>query len=412
MTPNRPAIRTSPFSHALCVVIAAGCALFAFSATAYGNEPMEPLYDVTQARGLKPEIYPFPSGITPSMIPVPQDNTIATNDLRNAITLISFHKGKLKTEHYFRDAYDQLRGGGTYLPVFSGDTIGFGQERIFLLFNLRNRRHESYRVAPSLEETIKRIAVADGPMRHFIFEIEYLGRSSTGERLLTSKLMRLSLNDGEIRTVWEVPRVIGNVWSVVGDKIFLWRFRHNTLQVVDMMFEPAHHPLADAINTHKNSIDFTWIYAHPSLPFVILFGGKNDGAVISWEREDTRPKPLVGEEIVLKQFLFSPDGKWLTFKTEHLSKGAEKTYLMPVSEKYPNYLGSPILLMNRSFQDRCANWTQNPTAFVATSRNELFRWKLTSDAYPEAGDMDLHDYIVQKDLEKLTREKRQGLGQD
>jgi len=26
--------------------------------------------------------------------------------------------------------------------------------------------------------------------------------------------------------------------------------------------------------------------------------------------------------------------------------------------------------------------------------------------------MDLHDYIVQKDLEKLTREKRQGLGQD
>jgi hypothetical protein len=140
--------------------------------------------------------------------------------------------------------------------------------------------------------------------------------------------MRLSLNDGEIRTVWEVPRVIGNVWSVVGDKIFLWRFRHNTLQVVDMMFEPAHHPLADVINKHKNSIDFTWIYAHPSLPFAILFGGKNDDAVISWEREDTRPKPLVGEEIVLKQFLFSPDGKWLTFKTEHLSKRAEKAFLM------------------------------------------------------------------------------------
>jgi len=68
--------------------------------------------------------------------------------------------------------------------------------------------------------------------------------------------------------------------------------------------------------------------------------------------------------------------------------------------------------MDRSFQDRCANWTHNPTAFVATSRNELFRWELTRDAYPEAGDMDLHDYIVQKDLEKLTREKRQGLGQD
>jgi hypothetical protein len=109
---------------------------------------MQELYDVTQARSLKPEIYPFPSGITPSMIPVPQDNTIATNDLRNAITLISFHKGKLKTDHYFRNAYDQLRGGGTFLPVFSGDTIGFGQDRIFLLFNFRNRRHESLSGGP------------------------------------------------------------------------------------------------------------------------------------------------------------------------------------------------------------------------------------------------------------------------
>ncbi|WP_225073355.1 hypothetical protein [Desulfuromonas sp. CSMB_57] len=60
----------------------------------------------------------------------------------------------------------------------------------------------------------------------------------------------------------------------------------------------------------------------------------------------------------------------------------------------------------------CNTWTKNPTAFVASGGDELNRWELTRDAYPEAGDMDLHDYIVQKDLEKLTREKRQGLGQD
>jgi hypothetical protein len=178
------------------------------------------------------------------------------------------------------------------------------------------------------------------------------------------------------------------------------------------MFEPAHHPLADAINTHKKTVDFTWVYSHPTLPFAILEGSRYFETVISWGREDTGPKPLVGEGIALKQFLFSPDGKWLTFKAEYILQGKEKTYLMPVSEKYPNYLGSPILLMDRSFQDRCANWTQNPTAFVATSRDELFRWALTSNFYPEAGDMDLHNYIVQKDLEKLTREKRQGLGQD
>ena len=370
---------------------------------------MQELYDVTQARSLKPEIYPFPSGITPSMIPVPQDNTIATNDLRNAITLVSFHKGKLKTDHYFHDAYDQIRGGGTFLPVFSGDTIGFGQSRRFMLFNFRNRRHEHYRVAPSLEETIQRIAVADGPMRHFIFEIKEYDRNSTSHRDFNSKLMRLSLNDGEIRTVWEVPRKIGNVWSVVDDKIFLWRFRHNTLQVVNMMFEPAHHPLADVISRHKEKLSFVWIHSHPTLPFAVLAGGKYGSTVISWNADKvTNPLRLFSEA---KQFSFSPDGKWLTFK-KVLGMNSEATYLMPVSEKYPNYLGSPILLMDRSFQDRCANWTHNPTAFVATSRDELFRWELTREAYPEAGEMDLHDYIVRKDLENLTREKRQGLGQE
>lgn len=60
----------------------------------------------------------------------------------------------------------------------------------------------------------------------------------------------------------------------------------------------------------------------------------------------------------------------------------------------------------------CNTWTKNPTAFVAAGGDKLYRWELTSGFYPEAGDMDLHDYIVQKDLEKLTREKRQGLGQE
>jgi len=89
---------------------------------------------------------------------------------------------------------------------------------------------------------------------------------------------------------------------------------------------------------------------------------------------------------------------------------------MPVSEKYPNYLGSPIKLLEEAFGRRSINnnaaWTTNPISYVGSYRNTLYRWELTRDAYPEAGDMDLHDYIVQKDLEKLTREKQQGLGRD
>jgi type VI secretion system secreted protein VgrG len=78
MTPNRTVIRTSPFSLALRAVIAAVCALFAFGATAYGNEPMEPLFDLTQAATLEPQTYRTRSSNI-SLFPVPQDNAVGTN---------------------------------------------------------------------------------------------------------------------------------------------------------------------------------------------------------------------------------------------------------------------------------------------------------------------------------------------
>ncbi len=86
-----------------------------------------------------------------------------------------------------------------------------------------------------------------------------------------------------------------------------------------------------------------------------------------------------------------------------------KTYLMPVSEKYPHYLGSPILLLNNYFDKNNCGWTTNPISFVG-SDGEIYRWDLTDQPHPDSDKMSFHDYIVQQDLEKLTREKRQGLG--
>ena len=87
-----------------------------------------------------------------------------------------------------------------------------------------------------------------------------------------------------------------------------------------------------------------------------------------------------------------------------------KTHLMPVSEKYPHYLGSPIQLLNDYFNDDNFAWTNNPISFVGSSQEIIYRWELTNKAHPESKKATFHDYIVERDLEKLTREKRQGLG--
>ena len=126
---------------------------------------------------------------------------------------------------------------------------------------------------------------------------------------------------------------------------------------------------------------------------------------ISWgEGRETTPLPLLSEAT---QFSFSPDGKWIVFKDETYDPA--KTYLMPVSEKYPHYLGSPILISNNYFNENNYGWTNHPVSFVGSSLEKLYRWDLENQDYPGKGRLSFHDYIVEKDLEKLTKEKRQGL---
>jgi hypothetical protein len=115
--------------------------------------------------------------------------------------------------------------------------------------------------------------------------------------------------------------------------------------------------------------------------------------------------------MTISQCSFSPDGKWLIFKNKNIKADTMKTYLMPVSEKYPNYLGSPILLASDYFDSGHFAWTTNPISFVGSSLSTLYRWELTNEGHPESDKPTFHDYIVEKDLEELIREKRQGLGE-
>ena len=83
---------------------------------------------------------------------------------------------------------------------------------------------------------------------------------------------------------------------------------------------------------------------------------------------------------------------------------------MAVSEKLPHYLGFPIQISDKGFEPGFGAWTTNPTGFVGSYLDKIFHWDLENQDFPEKGKMSFHDYVVKKDLERLTREKRQGLG--
>jgi hypothetical protein len=259
----------------------------------------------------------------------------------------------------------------------------------------------------SIDKTIREVAIADPLKKHFIFEIKEFNRHSEDHRDYTNHLLLMDLSEEEPKMIKEMD--IGKVtaWSTAFEKIFLYNLKSEKMQVLTTSFESAQHPLADIINRNKGTISFTRITPHPYLPFAILAGGKEGSTYVNWGGDrDKTPFPLID---CTRQFLFSPDGKWVVFQKDFPEP--KQTYLMPVSEKYPNYLGSPILLANDYFDSGHFAWTTNPISFVGSSLSTLYRWELTNEAHPESDKPTFHDYIVEKDLEKLTREKRQGLGE-
>lgn len=105
--------------------------------------------------------WPIGNGSNVSLFPVPYDNAVGTNDMGNALTIISFPKGKIDYDKYFRNAVDQLEGSGAYLPHAAPDLVGFAQVRRFVLFDLKNNIARQYRIEMSIGNTIEKVALAD-----------------------------------------------------------------------------------------------------------------------------------------------------------------------------------------------------------------------------------------------------------
>ena len=154
-----------------------------FSTNSFGGNKMEPLYNINEASQLKPQEFKPGGGLfgtgwmtagasNISLFPVPQANSVGTNSIHNAITLISFPGKRMSMDNYFKNAVDDIRGGGIYIPIISKDVIGLGQVRRFMTFDFKKKIHRKHRIAMSISEDIKKIAVADVRQNLFLFEIE------------------------------------------------------------------------------------------------------------------------------------------------------------------------------------------------------------------------------------------------
>ena len=342
-----------------------------------------------------------------SLFAVPHNNSVGTNDTANGITVISFPNGRMTYDTYFRHFTDDIGGGGIFMPVISPESIGFGQVRRFLLCNFSRGYCRKFRIAMSINDTIEKIATSDGRRDRFIFEIESQNINSNDPWDTSSVLQLIDLSGDQPKTISEIHIGSVSVWSVVSDKNLLYNLTKNEVQVFDMALKSSQHPLATEINRNRNDLSFTWIHPHPHLPFAILSGGENGSTLITWG-EAKKKHSLIG---IATKFSFSPDGKWVSFINQSNSQTI-KTYVMPVSHRFPYYLGFPILLSEHDvIGEHNASWTTNPVSFVGSYDDKIYRWDLTNETHHESDKATFHDYIVERDLKRMATEKRQGLGE-
>ncbi len=375
-----------------------------------GNAPMDPLYDLQNSASIKANIFKIPQEETIHLFPVPQDNSIGTNDLGDAVNIFQFIGKRIWIKTFFANSVKHISDGGHYLPVFAPNKVGFAKERFFVLGDFSTRKIQDYDIIISLEKTIINAGVADASRNRFFFEIESENPNSEDYRDVIKFIWLVETDNKQPNVLKKIKKQKGSVWLVLNQQLFLCDFVNNEIKVFDSNLNPSSHPLVNVINKHKGDVDYVKANLHPALSFAILSGGSKGGQYVCWNQSfrSEKLRSLFGSA-GSKNYQFSPDGHWVVFqKTRPEPK---YSYIMPVSEKYPNYLGSPILLEGASFDRDHFAWTTNPVALVGASEGKLYRYDLTREAHPEATAYPSYwDYVVEKDLEKLKREKKQGLG--
>jgi hypothetical protein len=348
---------------------------------------------------LWPEVYGLKTDVY-TIFSVPKAKSVGTNNIDNAISNLEFIDDEIQFSIQRKDFLDYLSSGKQYyMNPIADEYIGYSQERRFILFNYKNNTFNKYVISTDANEYINKVMVLDWEKRLFVFEIWHAWYMDH------KKIIRIFyLNDKEQTLIAE--KEFGTYqslleeykWTVRSGCIFF--YHGNTVEVYDENLKQISHALANYIlQNQKKIITIKELIIHPFLPFAIIVDqyvnpgtGGNDSKlwVIRWEHPDRDEvlipffpykisivKPLLPDFIV-ENLQFSPDGKWLVFRDQSDWRLSDSFIAVPVEPDNPEYLGIPKLL-GKHLSDHntfSTTWSLDPTCFVASFGNEIYKWDL------------------------------------
>ena len=375
-----------------------------------------------------PDIY-CPEEYTDHIFAVPVENTVGTNDIDNAVSLLHFKKdSRLDRQVIKKDFMEMVTGpfDFRYLPVWSENEIAYSQAKAFLIINLHKKNVETHIICDGIfSGDIGNVAVLDSATRTFVFEI--LMSAGENERKV---LQVIRFDNDTFNILSEHPAGMKTCsytepWFIYQNTIFIYNDSTTSIDTYDENFQNLNHPLSDAFKEKRNTFRcLREILVHPFLPFALvvehgkwptkdqlskfdsLTGLEWDKAtdilyneanrrvlyLFRWTHPDPKQRliPLVSSagsiwnsynpENAYSDFTFSPDGRWVVFRDKSESGDNPVFVAVPVDEKNPLLLGKPVKLGKTAREGSTGPagtaWSTGPTAFVMCDGAVLYRWVL------------------------------------
>jgi hypothetical protein len=228
------------------------------------------------------------------------------------------------------------------------------------------------------------------------------------------------------------PKGILTLYSprAIVDAIGIWHFPFGKCEIkcFDSGLNISNHPIIDVYNSIRDSI--SWIEncsIHQTLPFgfigaeyqskLVEAPGESSESyntlyLIRWNHPDEKKRaiPLFNHLVSIYPYLkpksiytanesinpntfrfceFSQDGSWMVFADATESNDNPMFYAFPVDEKYPLFIGKPVILGKAFREDgimQSTAWLTNKSAFVLSDGVVLYVWDLTKaprESWPE-----------------------------
>lgn len=323
-----------------------------------------------------------------SIFSVPMKGTVGTNDLVNAISLISLEGEKADISNILEDFVENVGGGKlSFLSPISETTIAYAQSRRFILIDLKEKSFRQFLVCKRLEESVNRVAVVDAGKLTFLFEILAFSDDPTDTSDPERILRMVDLSAGSDTVVAERKLSANAGWSTHQGTTFL--FDENGVLALDKGLNPTHHPFAslyaEAVADFSEPLRVTELLIHPQLPFAVVLGtgSKDPGEryvvwLAAWKDGE---KPVIVPMIAqnrswrYKDFEFSPDGTFLLMKVKERQQ--TEFIVSPVDPASPLFLGKPVSLGSMETYFAVA-WIEAPLSLAVLEHQAIRVWDLTA----------------------------------